>query len=75
MKYIKASEFKAKCLQLMDDVAASGEPIVITKIGKPTSELVPYQNKPDTLFGLDAGTMDCKDDLIEPVDEDWNAVQ
>ena len=73
MKFIKASEFKAKCLQLMDQVAQSGEHIVITKNGKPTSKLVPYKTKPDTLFGLHEGTLDCKDDLIEPVDVDWNA--
>ena len=32
---IKASEFKAKCLKLMDEVAESGEEIVITKHGRP----------------------------------------
>ena len=35
---IKASEFKAKCLQLMDEVAESGEEIVITKFGKPVAK-------------------------------------
>ena len=34
---IKASEFKAKCLKLMDEVAESGEEIVITKNGRPVS--------------------------------------
>ena len=33
MKTIKASEFKAKCLSLMDDVAQSGEEIVVTRMG------------------------------------------
>jgi prevent-host-death family protein len=32
---IKASEFKAKCLKLIDEVAQSGEALVITKRGKP----------------------------------------
>ena len=31
VRVVKASEFKAKCLQLMDEVAASGEEIIITK--------------------------------------------
>ena len=31
---IKASEFKAKCLKLMDEVAESKEDIVITKNGR-----------------------------------------
>jgi prevent-host-death family protein len=41
METIKASEFKAKFLQLMEEVAESGEPIVITKNRKPVSLLVP----------------------------------
>ena len=34
---VKASEFKARCLKLMDEVAASGKEIVITKNGRPVS--------------------------------------
>jgi antitoxin (DNA-binding transcriptional repressor) of toxin-antitoxin stability system len=37
MRTIKASEFRARCLKLMDEVAASGEPVVITKNGKPVA--------------------------------------
>ena len=42
---IKASEFKAKCLKLMDEVAESGEEIVITKNGRPTARLVAVPDK------------------------------
>ena len=35
MTTVQASEFKAKCLALMDQVARTGEPIVVTKNGKP----------------------------------------
>ena len=42
---IKASEFKTKCLKLMDEVAESGEAIVITKNGRPVSRLTPYRGK------------------------------
>ena len=41
MKTIKASEFVATCLQLMDEVAKTGESVVITKNGKPVSQRVP----------------------------------
>ena len=37
MKTMSASEFKAKCLKIMDEVAASGEPVTITKNGKPVA--------------------------------------
>ena len=42
MKTIKASEFKAKCLSLMDTVAITGGTWVVTKNGKPVAELRPY---------------------------------
>ncbi|MBM5795542.1 MAG: type II toxin-antitoxin system Phd/YefM family antitoxin, partial [Cyanobacteria bacterium M_surface_7_m2_037] len=38
---ISASQFKARCLGLMDAVASSGEPLVITKNGVPVAELHP----------------------------------
>ena len=48
---IKASEFKAKCLKLMDEVAETGEEIIITKHGHPVSRLAPYREKPKLPFG------------------------
>ena len=44
---IKASEFKAKCLKLMDEVAENGEEIVITKNGRPPARLVATANTQD----------------------------
>jgi prevent-host-death family protein len=41
MDTIKASEFKAKCLQLMDQVARTGVELTITKNGIPVAKLVP----------------------------------
>jgi prevent-host-death family protein len=38
---ICASEFKAKCLKLMDQVAATGDTLVITKRGKPVARVLP----------------------------------
>ena len=70
---IKASEFKAKCLKLMDEVALSGEEVVITKSGRPVARLVPYRSKPATLFGSQRGRLALSDDLIEPTGERWEA--
>ena len=75
MKTIKASVFKARCLQLMDEVAQSGEPLVITKNGKPVSRLVPYRPKPSTLFGAMKGTVTIQGDIVSPLHEDWEAIQ
>ena len=70
---VKASEFKATCLQLMDRVAETGEEIVITKNGRPVSRLVPYLRRPRTLFGIDRGRIELVGDIIEPVDVEWEA--
>ena len=45
MQTIQASEFKAKCLALMDKIAASGETLVVTKKGIPIVEMKPYSWK------------------------------
>ncbi len=41
MKTMAAGEFKAKCLQVMDEVRSTRTPVVITKRGKPVAKLVP----------------------------------
>ena len=50
VRTIKASEFKARCLKLMDEVAESGEEIVITKHGRPVSRLAPYRGQAEVAF-------------------------
>ena len=45
MQAIQAYEFKAKCLALMDKIAASGETLVVTKKVKPIVEMKPYSGK------------------------------
>ena len=69
---IGAGEFKAKCLQLLDEVAARREPLVITKRGKPVARLVPMP--PDAqLFGALAGSVLDEGDIVAPVDAEWDA--
>lgn len=75
MKEMKASEFKAKCLQVMDDVAESGETVVVTKNGKPISRLEPFRERPSTLFGALAGAIEITGDIISPTGVDWEAAE
>jgi prevent-host-death family protein len=72
MRTIKASEFKAKCLKLIDEVAATGEPIVITKNGKPTAQLGPVARERKSLWGLHKGQIEILGDIIEPIDLEWD---
>jgi prevent-host-death family protein len=65
---------KAKCLSIMDEVAATGEPVVITKNGLPITELIPARRRPETLFGALRGSMSIQGDIITPVDAEWDAL-
>ena len=78
MQTIKASEFKAKCLALMDEVALTGETIRVTKHGKPIVELRPIKSEqPKSPFGIWNGRTQILGDIIEPVvpAEDWDALK
>ncbi len=75
MRTIKASEFKAKCLAIMDEVAATGEPVLVTKNGKPVAQLVPVKSKPADLFGALKGSVTIKGDIISPLNEPWEALR
>ena len=70
---MKASEFKARCLKLMDEVADTGEEIVITKRGKPVAKLTSHRERPKTLFGIDRGRLEILGDIISPIDVEWEA--
>jgi len=75
MQTLKASEFKARCLKLMDEVQKTGEEIVITKNGKPISKLVPYRVKASTLLGLHKDKISSLDKDIFSTGETWEAAQ
>ena len=70
-RMIKASEFKARCLKLMDEVAESGEEIVITKNGKPVSKLTPYRHEPNLLFGRNRDNIRILGDIVSPMPAEW----
>jgi prevent-host-death family protein len=48
---IGATEFRTRCLELLDRGAATGNPIVITKRGKPVARLVPVARRPGSIAG------------------------
>jgi prevent-host-death family protein len=72
---VPAGEFKARCLKFMDEVRATGRPIVITKRGKPVAKLVPVEEpKPRReIFGSMKGTVTIHGDIISPIEVDWHA--
>lgn len=67
MRTINASEFKAKCLALLDEVAETGEHIVILKRGRAVAEVVPPvstdQRLPQETI---MGTVEIIGDIVAP---------
>ena len=77
MKQIPAGKFKTLCLAVMDEVQATGEPVLVTKHGKPVVKLVPAETKDDSIFGYMAGKAKIVGDIISPATpiEDWDALK
>jgi prevent-host-death family protein len=67
MKQMPAGEFKARCLSVMDDVNATGEPVLITKRGAPVAKIIPVSSKKRDLFGFMAGQFEVVGNIESPV--------
>ena len=70
---MSATEFRAKCLGLMDEVAETGREIVITKQGKPVARLVPVRPSLGPWFGRDRDIIKIHGDIGAPIDVEWDA--
>jgi len=66
-KIVPATQFKAQCLALIDRVAEGGEPIVISKRGRPVARLVSLgkttRKRRPALVGC-VRLLDADDDLL-----------
>lgn len=68
---IKVSEFKAKCLALMDEINETGETLSITKNGKVVAQLLPAPGRRKSPFGMHAGQGHISGDISGPFHEEW----
>lgn len=78
MDTISATEFKAKCLAILDRVARTGEIVTVTKRGKPVAQVapaVPASKRPKYPQDAIKGRGRVLGDLIEPIlpPEAWDA--
>jgi prevent-host-death family protein len=71
---IPAGEFKAKCLKLLDQVAADRRPLIVTKHGKPVAQIVPMPAKKN-IIGAMRGSVLWEGDIISPIDVEWEAMK
>jgi len=78
MKEIAISEFKAKCLALLEQVQKSKQPIRVTRFGKPIAEVIPPSPSPATgWIGSMKNTIEIVGDVVSPANEenDWEALR
>jgi prevent-host-death family protein len=75
MKTMRASDFKARCLAVMDEVAENCEPVLITKNGKPVAELRAHAGRrAKSPIGLHRGQVRVKGDILAPLGAKWKAL-
>jgi prevent-host-death family protein len=64
-RVIGATEFKARCLALLDEVAESGGTITVTKRGRPVATIGPVKKKAwKSMEGILAGKIKINGDII-----------
>ena len=75
-KRIGAAQFKANCLRILDEVERSGEPVTVTKRGRPVAELKPVEKKERrSIIGAMRGTVLRYDRPFDPAIDpgEWHA--
>ena len=69
-KRINASDFKARCLRVLDDVHETRSEVVITKRGKPVARLSPIGPARQSLRGAWKGMVRITGDIVQV---DWSS--
>lgn len=72
MRSITATQFKARCLALLDHVEQTGEPLVVTKRGKPVAQVVALEGAEPVSLEGSVTLLDCDDDLLS-TGEPWDS--
>ena len=70
---IAISQFKSHCLEIIEKLQTNGQSIIITKRDKAVAKVLPIDNKKVSLFGILKNKAEIKANILEPIDETWNA--
>lgn len=77
MKEVAISEFKAKCLGILEEVRKTRRPIRVTRFGKPVAEVVPPspEKGKGRRLGSMVGTGEILGDIVGPTGswDDWDS--
>jgi len=75
MKRMPAGAFKARCLAVMNQVQATGEPVIVTKRGRPVVKLIPAESGKDDIIGCWAGRVKIIGDIESPIPVEWEVMK
>jgi len=77
MRALKISEFKAKCLAVVDQVDRTGEPVTILKRGRAVARVVPAASGERYPQDSLAGSVEIVGDVVAPVlpEQMWDALR
>ena len=65
---VPATQFKAHCLALLEEVRETRQPLLVTRHGKPVVEISPYVLKGAARGNPLKGSIVFQNDLISPLD-------
>ena len=79
MEQLAISKFKATCLAVLDRVNRTGQPVLITRFGKPVAEVVPPSPpaRPERWLGCMRYTLRITGDIVSPAldQKEWEALR
>jgi prevent-host-death family protein len=79
MRAMPISQFKATCLAVLERVRKTGQPLRVTRFGKPVADIVPPgpESRSHSWLGSMRGTLEIAGDIVAPVSKpsDWEALK
>ena len=70
---IAISQFKSHCLEIIEKLQSNGQSIIITKRDKAVAKVLPIDSKKVFLFGMLKNKAEIKANILDPIDEKWDA--
>jgi prevent-host-death family protein len=73
MKTVSATQFKAQCLALLEEVRRTRRPLLVTRHGEPVAEISPHVVRQRANHNPLKDSIVFQDDLVSPVGVRWDS--